>query len=96
MMTGMSLLEAMLGAPLIGISVRHPKVLHAVEMEEVCRTWFDGGTVIGACGRQRLRIMAQDDLLLPWPPALKGLDRVRCRECWEETGKMRPRVRSAG
>ena len=89
-----SMVEAAFSAPLCGISIRWPKVLHAVEMREIVKAWPDG-TVVAACGVKGLRVAVAGDAPMPWPPAVAGLapEHVRCRECWVETGRKRPRSR---
>jgi len=90
-----SMVEAAFSAPLCGISIRWPKVLHAVEMREIVKAWPDG-TVVAACGVKGLRLLDVGGRLpLLWPPAVKGLAplHVRCRECWVKTGRKRPRSR---
>lgn len=87
-----SLLGAMLDAPLIAVSKRHPYMLHAVDGGEVAGAWPDG-TVTAPCGRSGLRLLADGERVLPWPPRAKGLspEHERCRECWVSTGSKRPR-----
>ena len=85
----MSLLTCAFNAPLIAISLRWPKTLHAVEMKQVIHGW-QRRTFESVCGRKGLRLLGDNAL---WPPGLKGLDPcVRCRACWEATGKKRPRT----
>jgi hypothetical protein len=92
-----SLLGAAMDAPLIAFSRRWPDTLHAVTMEQVVKGWKQG-TFVSACGRSGLRLMAlnrEQQMAALWPPAVRGLapDLIRCRECWEWTGRMRPRTR---
>lgn len=88
---GPVLLDAMLAAPLIGVSARWPTVLHAVDAREIVRTWKQR-TVAAVCGRRHLRLLDSGGGVVPWPPAVRGLaPLVRCRECWERTGRRRPR-----
>ena len=94
----MMLLAVLLDAPISGASRRYPRVIHAIDGAQIVNAWPDR-TVAAVCGAKRLRLLVKDEMALPWPPALKGLDllegggRERCRECWVETGKMRPRWR---
>ena len=88
-----TMIEAAMAAPLCGVSVRWPKVLHAVEMREFMRP---GRTVTAPCGASRLRLaVTEAGAPMPWPPAVAGLapHHVRCRECWVKTGRKRPRSR---
>lgn len=87
-----TLLGAMIAAPLIAVSARWPRVLHAADMETICQAWPDG-TVTAPCGATRLRLYAGGNgYPLPWPPRVRGLEpHTRCRECWTLTGRPRPR-----
>lgn len=87
------LLVACLVAPIIGMSKRWPRVLHAVDMDEIIKAWPDR-TVTSMCGVPRLRIMGNGDgNLAPWPPRLAGLpdEMTRCVDCQKATGNKRPR-----
>ena len=93
----MNLLSAVINAPLMGVLRRWPHRLHAVDMEGVVDGW-ERGFFRSACGLRGLKIcgatMEEDHgLAAPWPPRLRGLPEgfVRCRVCWEATGKKRPR-----
>ena len=90
-----NLLGCAFDAPLIAISLRWPKTLHAVTMEQVIHGW-KRGTFKSACGRKGLRLLgigSEEKVAARWPPGLKGLaPYVRCRDCWEATGKKRPRT----
>jgi hypothetical protein len=93
-MTEATMFQAMFAAPLIAASKRHPRTLHAVTMKEVICAW-GRGEATSVCGEKGLNLLANEDksLLLEWPPAIRGLaPSVRCQECWEQTGKMRPRT----
>jgi hypothetical protein len=83
----MMLIEAALNAPLIAINPRWKNVMHAAEMETIIDAW-PNGTVTSVCGKPRLRLLAGPGL---WPPRVKGSPMARCRDCWEATGKKRPR-----
>lgn len=97
-----NLLGAGLDAPLIGVNPRWPKVWHAIEMGEVIRSWPDK-TAEGACGKKFLRPLAVRDpdgfvLAGLWPPHKRQVEargHERCAECFELTGKMRPRSKFA-
>lgn len=93
----MNLVGVMLDAPIMGVLVRWPHRLHAVDMEAVCDGW-DRGTFRSVCGFRGLKLVGADTepdpIAAPWPPRLRGLPDgyERCRTCWEGTGKMRPRI----
>lgn len=93
-----SLLGLMFDAPLVGLLKRWPDTLHAVEMKAVIDGALGRGTFRSACGRRGLRLLGQDldgsYLAARWPPRLRGMPKKieRCRECWLETGRMRPRT----
>lgn len=91
---GIGLFQAMLAAPIVGLSPRWPRVYHAVESKEIASAW-PNGTVTAVCGAKRLRLLASGPLVVEWPIGVKGLPegRERCRACWEATGKKRPRSR---
>lgn len=84
-------------APLIGVRKRWPKTLHAVEMEAVMDGALGPGTFVSACGAKGLRLLSHiiegNQLAALWPPAVKNLPGERCRECWERTGRKRPRTK---
>lgn len=88
----MPLFGAMVFAPLVAINPRWPRVLHAVEMEEIAHAW-PNGSVTSECGRSRLRVLASGSDLVLWPPRVKGLtpDHERCADCYVATGRKRPR-----
>lgn len=92
-----TLIGAALDAPLMAVLRRWPNRLHAVDMEHVVKGW-DRGSYLSACGLQGVRLVGVDvdevTVVAPWPPRLRGLPagRVRCRDCWEVTGRMRPRT----
>jgi len=83
-------------APLVGVLVRWPNKLHAITLDGVVAGAFRG-TFESACGMRGLRLskaQAGDQrIAAPWPPRLKGMpsDMERCRICWIETGRRRPR-----
>ena len=98
----MSWINMMFAAPLIGVRQRWPNVLHAITLDGVGATMVKGRTFPSACGLKGLRLVegryteAPDEMRpLPalWPPRIKGMpeNMTRCRSCWEETGKQRPR-----
>lgn len=86
------------GAPLIGVLKRWPHRMHAVDMDGVIKGSLGRGTFEAACGLGGLRLWgytANDrTFATPWPPRIKGMPDgfERCRECWEATGRMRPRA----
>jgi hypothetical protein len=92
----MNLFGAALDAPLMAVRKRWPNTIHAIDLQHVVGGW-DRGTFWSACGLRGLRLVGThyDEALIaaPWPPRLRGLpeDTERCRECWELTGKRRPR-----
>ena len=89
----MNLLQAAFGAPLVGVSKRWPKVLHAITMENVIRDW-ESNTTTAACGRSQLKILGtKNGYALPWPPLHRCAPDERCRPCWVATGKKRPRIK---
>lgn len=56
----------MMAAPLIAVSARWPRVLHAAGMKTICQAWPDG-TVTAPCGATRLRLYAGGNgYPLPW------------------------------
>lgn len=86
-----------LDAPLIAVSKRWPNRLHAVTLDGVV-AGASRGTFESACGVRRLRLygIAVGDRTVAalWPPRVKGMPdgRTRCQECWELTGRKRPRT----
>lgn len=83
-------------APVIGVSKRWPRLLHAIEMDEAVTWSLHNRTATAACGASRLRVMGDEDgRVVPWPPAAKPMPTgmERCRECWNLTGRKRPRAR---
>lgn len=93
-----TLIGATFNAPLMAILKRWPHTLHAVDMEHVVNGW-ERGTFQSICGLRGLRVVGTEvegvSIAVPWPPALKSLPpgTERCRDCWVESGRMRPRVR---
>ena len=93
----MMLISACFAAPLMAVRRRWPDVLHAVDMEHVIDGW-ERGSYVSACGLNGLRLVGMnaggETVAACWPPRLKGMpERMeRCRTCWLETGRMRPRV----
>ena len=89
-----SLIGLMLDAPLVGVLQRWPKRLHAIPMDGISphRMSFES-----ACGLSGLRLFPADyvgeRVAAPWPPRVKGMPEgfVRCRVCFEATGRPRPR-----
>lgn len=94
---GISLLQAMFAAPVVGVSARWPKVLHAVGMDAVVDAWPRRGTrkryAVAVCGASGLRLLSSGPHVVEWPPRVEGLapDHERCRTCHELTGRKRPR-----
>ena len=96
----MNLLTAAFNAPLVGVLRRWPHRLHAVTMEAVVDGW-KRGSFKSACGLRGMAFCAatfeespgSDPTAAPWPPRLQGMPEgfIRCRVCWEATGKKRPR-----
>lgn len=94
-LTGTSPIALCLNAPLIGMSRRWPRVLHAIPLEGISIRGDKGH--VSACGKTGLRFIklgdAPEPTAAPWPPPARGFDaHERCRDCWESTGRMRPRV----
>lgn len=95
--TKLSLIGAMLDAPLMAVSARWPKTIHAVDMEQVIKGW-ERQTYKSACGKSGLRFVGVDtedgEFIALWPPRLKGLppSTERCQDCFIATGRMRPRT----
>ena len=91
------LLGILLDAPLIATSARWPRELHAVDIPELLDRYAKGLTVTAACGATGLRVVGQDGYAVLWPPRVKGLaSKVRCGDCWERTGRKRPRATFRG
>jgi len=91
-MGGISWLAAIIDSPLTGVQRRWPKTMHAITAEDMrLRDWHKARTLRSACGRRVAFIAMNGDVVL-WPVQhrLPG-DLTRCRECWELTGKKRPR-----
>lgn len=93
----MILLDVLFAAPIIAVSKRWPRVVHAVEVEALVEGW-NRGTFVSACGVSGLRLMGAalddgSDFVGLFPPRLKGMpdEMSRCRTCWEATGRKRPR-----
>jgi hypothetical protein len=92
-----TLIGAALDAPLMAVRQRWPNSLHAVDLKHVIEGW-ERGTFHSVCGLKGLRLVpATVDgfrIAAAWPPRLRGLpDHLeRCRTCWIESGRMRPRV----
>jgi hypothetical protein len=96
---GRSLLALVFSAPLIGIRLRWPTVLHAVTMEGLPTKTWPNGTATSACGLGGLRVLNNGIGAVPWPPYVVGLaeaGHTRCAECFAAVGKMRPRARFRG
>lgn len=102
LMLGSSPLALLLNAPLCGIhpNARAHKVIHAIEHGQVP---IMRATGTAACGRQGVKVMGvshpdgkgTDDVLsMPWPTQKRGLPEryERCDECWNLTGRKRPRI----
>lgn len=93
--TGVTMLEAVFAAPLVAISARWPKTLHAASAPAIVKAWPDG-TVTAECGVTGLRLLGAGlsdggDLVL-WPPRInRNLPLERCPACWKLTGRKRPR-----
>lgn len=89
---GIPLVSLFFMAPLIGIRVRWPNVLHAVELDGIP---FDpNGTCTSACGLKGLRIAVTGTTVALWPPYVKGLgEKKRCPECFAICKKKKPRSR---
>ena len=70
-------------------------VIHAVTMEGLVAAYKGSKTFTGACGTTGLKILSVEmkgEGALPWPPRIAGLaPMTRCRDCWNATGKKRPR-----
>ena len=87
----MNLIQAMIHAPLIGVSVRWPKTFHAIEAKTMIRPWIDGKSYTAACGKTGLWIVQEGPV--PWPPPHRMNTHERCWPCWIATGKPRIRAR---
>lgn len=97
------LIEAVLAAPLVGFTKRQPLVLHAVEMTEIIRAWPQPGIrarlATASCGTTQMHLLAsqvtgeQGTHPVPWPPRARKLPvgYTRCVNCYEATGRPRPR-----
>lgn len=98
------LLDGMLNAPLAGIVTRQrrcPRVLHAITMEGVCKGFHEDAAApfVAACGASGLKLYPiryaalERAYALLWPPEVKSLPStlVRCKECFQATGRKRPR-----
>lgn len=76
---------------------RWPNRLHAVTLDGVV-AGASRGTFESACGVRRLRlygvVIGDRTVAALWPPRVKGMPdgRTRCQECWELTGRKRPRT----
>jgi hypothetical protein len=92
-----TLMTALVYAPLVGIRKRWPNVAHAVEIDELIRAWPSGSPLpVAACGVRGLRLISDDvNAIIPWPIPARGGPMERCRECWVVTGSKRPRARWA-
>ncbi|HEY7822151.1 MAG TPA: hypothetical protein VIG24_04935 [Acidimicrobiia bacterium] len=99
-----SLIGAALDAPLMSVLARWPDRVHAVEMKQVVEGW-DRGTFTTVCGISGTRLIGvtviepegSATIAACWPPRVRGdgampSHRERCRECFEKTGRMRPRT----
>jgi hypothetical protein len=92
--TGIPLFQAMIYAPIAGANVRWPKVIHAIDVDEICATWGKRLTCTAVCGAKRLRPMSTRTLVVEWPVRVKGLAAQgfeRCKACHDLTGRKRPR-----
>jgi hypothetical protein len=87
----MILLDAALNAPLSGISMRWPRAIHAVELDELIAKWLKKRTYTAPCGARHLRLLASEGRPLLFPPPAIVDDIPRCRDCWVATGRKRPR-----
>lgn len=94
-MAEISLLQAVFAAPLVGFSLRWPRVLHAVERDQIAKAW-KRSTAVAVCGATRLRLIAEDNYALEWPPQKRMPFHERCESCWQATGRRRPRVKVLG
>lgn len=84
-------LFAMLNAPICATSKRWPRVLHAAELDELVPALYKGRTITAPCGAAHLRPLADQGVVVLWPPPFKCAPLRRCRECWIATGRKRPR-----
>lgn len=87
-----------LDAPLMGVLKRWPDKLHAITQKAVIHgSLYGRGKYESACGLKGLRLVggaAEGEVIAaPWPPRLKGLpkEKTRCQDCYEATGRLRPR-----
>lgn len=92
----MNLMTLSVWVPVVGVRKRWPNVLHAVTFDGLpVKTW-PRGQATAACGVRNVRVWSLDDegcLPVPWPPSTRGMPRgyTRCKECWDATGRKRPR-----
>lgn len=92
------LFSAMLRAPLIAVDPDAAAVLHAVSMDEVCRTWpgskAPNEPMVAACGTAGMvAVGTPDGFAVEWPPRVRTLPEgvTRCRACQAATGYRPPR-----
>lgn len=92
------LISLMLFAPLCAIVPgRKKKVIHAATMEGISEKYRQSEkrrpSVVTACGLRVKIVTFGDGAVALWPPRVRGLPDVapRCKECYEKTGRPRPR-----
>jgi hypothetical protein len=95
---GVSLLQAVFSAPLIGCdsSEAPPITLHAITVDEIVARWGTSAAT-AVCGAGDLRILKVRDepVLYEWPPSTRYMPKKfhRCADCHRATGRKRPRSR---
>lgn len=93
MTAGFSLIALMMHAPLIGIRLRWPTVLHAIDMDGLpIKTW-PHGKARSVCGLSGLRVAGSGETIGLWPPRVSSLPDgwTRCKDCFDATKHKRPR-----
>lgn len=93
------LIEMAMAAPLCAVVPDGDKVIHAVTMEAIIDQMGFGEVpkeMPAACGAKPVKAFWLDGVaVLPWPVSTVGLTKLgsRCAECWDLTGRKRPRSR---
>lgn len=83
----MMLITAIFASPVVGVAPGAGTV-HAVEVVgDLVREWETAETAQAVCGVDRLKLLEA-----AWPPRVASLKPlVRCSDCWNMTGRRRPR-----
>lgn len=96
-----SLGSLMVAAPLCALERTRERchIVHVVTLEEMVRCWSCDAAPHSPCGATVgvLDVPLGSGDVVPWPVSTRGLPTplTRCRECWELTGRKRPRSRLA-